>query len=136
MNFNLTGYELALIAGGFTVIGAMLGNWVSHRFSDYRDRRKERNEAADRLDSVLRKEREGPMPDTSIDFSEFIRVINGRELTRFDKCIEKYHQAKRNAEIVIPENNGPLIRISTGWYHDTNPIVSAIDNLREYTKRK
>jgi len=132
----LTPYQLALIAGGFTIIGALLGNWISHRFSDYRDRRKERNEAADRLDSVLRKEREGPMPKTSIDFSEFKRVLNGKELTRFNGCIEEYHQAKRNAEIVFPENNGPLIRISTGWYYDANPIVSAIDKLREFTKKK
>lgn len=136
MNFNLTAYELALIAGGFTIIGALLGNWVSHHFSDYRDRRKERNDAADTLDAVLRKEREGPLPETNIDFSEFRRVLKGRELASFDGCIEKYHQTKRNAEIVLPENNGPLARISTGWYHDANPIVLAIDELRKFTERK
>ena len=46
MNFNLTGYELALIAGGFGIIRALLGNWVGHRFTESRDRRKEFNDAA------------------------------------------------------------------------------------------
>jgi hypothetical protein len=49
----LTPYQLALIAGGFTILGALLGNWISHRFSDYRDRRKERNDAAAKFRSAF-----------------------------------------------------------------------------------
>ena len=37
MNFNLTAYELALIAGGFAIVGALLGNWISHLFTDIRN---------------------------------------------------------------------------------------------------
>lgn len=39
MNFNLTGYELALIAGGFTIIGALLDNLINHRLTDARNKK-------------------------------------------------------------------------------------------------
>ena len=76
------------------------------------------------------------MPTTNIDFSAFRRVLAGKELVRFDKCVEEYHQAKRNAEIVFPQKTEGFVRISSGWYHDVNPIVTEIDKLMKFTKRK
>ena len=64
MNFNLTVYDLALVAGGFTIVGALLGNWVSHRFSDYRDRRK---------NSMKRPKTFSSSSPTSIAISETLR---------------------------------------------------------------
>ena len=32
-DMNLSGYEFALIGGGFTIIGALLGQWMAYRFS-------------------------------------------------------------------------------------------------------
>ena len=131
--------ELGSFSFGFVAGGAVVGV-INHFLAKSRDTEtrtiKDFNEAADKLDAILRKERQGPMPETNLDFSELRRVIKGRELSRFDECVEKYHQAKRNAEIVFPENNGPLIRISTGWYHDANPIILVIDELRKFTERK
>jgi hypothetical protein len=36
---RLTYYHLALLAGGFTVIGALLGAWLNHYFSNWRNRK-------------------------------------------------------------------------------------------------
>jgi len=98
MNFNLSGYTIALIAGGFGIIGALLGNWASHRFSDHRDRRKEFNEAADALARILTKEKVRPIPSAHIDFFSFQRVIEGRKLRNFNRAIELYEKAKKEQE--------------------------------------
>ena len=30
---HLTAYEIALIGGGFTIVGALLGGWITYRFA-------------------------------------------------------------------------------------------------------
>ncbi len=45
----LTNYQIALIAGGFTIIGGLLGAWINHRLAQSRDkelRKKDRFDAA------------------------------------------------------------------------------------------
>lgn len=39
MNFNLTAYELALVAGGFTLAGALIGIWADHLLTDIRNKK-------------------------------------------------------------------------------------------------
>jgi len=34
---TLTAYQLAIIAGGFTLLGTLIGAWINHRFALYRD---------------------------------------------------------------------------------------------------
>jgi len=34
----LTNYQIALIAGGFTIIGGLLGAWINHRLAQSRDK--------------------------------------------------------------------------------------------------
>lgn len=98
------------------------------------------NEAADRLDAILRKERECPSPSTKIDFSEFRRVLKGKELTRFDSCVEEYETTVKNTQVEhYPSfENDPFIVIGSGHFnkHDKAPIIAAIDKLREFTERK
>ena len=133
--------ELGSFSFGFVAGGAVVGV-INHYLAKSRDIEsrsvKDFNEAADILDAILHKERHGPMPETNIDFSAFQRVLRQKnELIRFERYVEEYHQARKNAEIVFPENRGDLVRAgSTGWYHDANPIVLAIDKLLECTKRK
>jgi len=35
---TLTPYQLALIAGGFGIAGALLGAWINHRLARHRDK--------------------------------------------------------------------------------------------------
>lgn len=36
---NLSPYQIALLSGGFILLGAFIGNWISHYFTDYRNRK-------------------------------------------------------------------------------------------------
>ena len=145
MNFNLTAYELALIAGGFTTIGAMLGNWISHRFSDHRDRRKERNKVAEPLAEILRKEIRRPTPGSKIDFEPFRRVlksISRLELRRFDNAVEEYGKTKEEQKHNVGslsdfclEGDGRF-SVPSYYYHDDSSIKDAIDKLLKFTERK
>ncbi len=123
------GDGLAFAGGVATVIGIIIAVLINDRNNF--------NSAADILDAILRKERCGPHPFTNIDFSAFKRVLSKQENIRFDRCVEKYHQTKRNPEnIIYDKNNTDLTHPSCCWYHDANPIIEAIDELLEFTKRK
>lgn len=145
MNFNLTAYELALIAGGFTTTGAMLGNWISHRFSDHRDRRKERNEVSEPLAEILRKERSHPTPGSKIDLEPFRRVLNSisrLDLRRFNNAVEEYEKAKEEQKHNVGslsdfclEGDGRF-SVPTYYYHDDTSIKAALDKLLKFTERK
>lgn len=96
MNYNLTGYELALIAGGFGIVGALLGNWTSHRFTDYRDRRKEFNDAAAKFRS---------------EFTEIIKTIREShpgtrrfETTCFFQLFTSTYHAQYNALLLFKDH--------------------------------
>ncbi|SRR6266568_54519 len=133
----VTPYQLALIAGGFTILGALLGNWLSHYFSGNRDRRKEFNDAADILDAILRKERKYPSPSTIIDFSAFRRVLKDQKLSSFDICVEEYKTTIINAQIEhYPFEGEGFLVAGSGRFQDKAPIVAALDKLLEFTKRK
>lgn len=133
MNFNLTAYELALIAGGFTIIGALLGNWISHYFSGNRDKRKEFNEAAGIINTKLIAERNNASPfahgPTDIEFELFSHHLSFWKRGSFDSCVEKYKKTKIDNQ----RQNSETGEIS---YHDKDLIVSAVTELLEFTKRK
>jgi hypothetical protein len=56
-------------------------------------------------------------------------------LSRFDTCIEKYEKAKNDSAIKYDDENSIYGR-SSGTYQDPTSIISAIDELLEFTKRK
>lgn len=129
MNFNLTAYELALVAGGFTIIGALLGNWISHRFSDYRDRRKERNEAADELFAKLSREKNCIVAGNGIgeiEFEIFGRRLSCLKRSKYRKCVEAYKKAK--SENIRKESK-------RDFHIGTPAIKAAIDDLLKFTER-
>ena len=129
----ITPYKLALIAGGFTILGALLGNWLSHYFSGNRDRRKEFNEAAEVLNIKLIAERNNASPfahsPTDIEFELFSQRLPFWKKEGFDRYVNKYTKTKTDNE----RQNSETGEIS---YHDKAPIVSAVTELLKFTKRK
>lgn len=128
----LTPYQLALIAGGFAILGALLGNWISHRFSDYRDRRKEFNDAAEILFNKLSIEKTNVTAMYSIsriEFETFSRNLPFLKQRSFDKWVKEYYTAKKDNCVKSTKTGAVSIQNKT-------PIVERIDKLLEFTKRK
>jgi hypothetical protein len=129
----VTPYQLALIAGGFTLLGALLGNWLSHYFSGNRDRRKEFNEAAEVLNIKLIAERNNASPfahsPTDIEFELFSQHLPFWKRVSFDGCVKQYRKTKTDNQYTSSEYGD----IS---YHDKDLIVSAVTELLKFTKRK
>lgn len=129
----VTPYQLVLIAGGFTILGALLGNWLSHFFSGNRDRRKEFNEAAEILNKKLIAERNNVSPfahsPSDIEFELFSQHLSFWKRGCFDKCIKKYKTAKI-------DNQRQNSKTGEVFYHDTAPIFSAVTELLKFTKRR
>lgn len=124
------------------VVGTLIGAIASHFLTKSREAQNRHidvfNREADALAKVLREERESPHSSCMPDFSAFRRVLKNRELTKFDKGIEAYSSAKANAQLTIDQIlQGDAIRIS-GYssYIDPAPIIVAVDQLLEFTKRK
>jgi hypothetical protein len=116
-----------VISLGLALIGFYLSNTLN--------RRKDRNKAAAIIAAILRKERSGATPESRIDFSDFRRVLSGKELIRFDKHIEEYERAKKNSAVKFRETSD-LFVAGSGSYQDTTSIVEAIDKLLKFTDRK
>ena len=135
MPFEMGSFSLGFVAGGLVI---QLGNHLLAKSRDKESRDvKDFNAAADILAEFLIKERCGPMPATNFDFSAFRRVLKGKELREFDEAVAEYHGTRRNAEIIFPNDPGPLVRIGgTGFYRDVNPIVATIDKLLLFTTRR
>ena len=131
------------ITGGDISIGVitcgMIVGVVAHLLAGVRDKRvrniKDRNEAADIMAAILRKERSNPTPESRIDFSDFRRVLKGRELTSFDSCVEEYERAKKNTAVKFREEPDYIIA-GSGSYQNITSVVEAIDRLLKFTDRK
>lgn len=98
---TLTLYELALISGGFTFIGVLLGAWVTNHFAERRDRKNRiisaRSTAAVKLISVIARE----IADTGIDpepsrlsnietaIIEFKRYLTAEEQKQIEETWQK-----------------------------------------------
>lgn len=120
-------------------VGYLTRTLIDHRLAKSRDKEsrntKDFNEAADIMADVMRKERDFPSTESNIDFFAFRRVLSQNELSRFDRCIEKYKKAKVDSAIKYDDENSVYVR-SSGRYQDPTSIISAIDELLEFTKRK
>lgn len=130
--------ELGSFSFGFVAGGAVVGV-VNHFLAKSRDTElraaKDFNEAADIMAEMLRKERSCPCTESNIDFFAFRRVLSQKELSRFDRTIEKYEKAKENSAIKYDDENSIYCR-SSSRYQDPSSIISAIDELLEFTKRR
>jgi len=113
-------------------LGLLLGNWMAIG----RDKRKEFNEVAEPMAEALMQVRGFPCIDNTLDFFKFRRVLNRWELFWFDKYLEGYEEAKKNAKIYPPENNEFFAVIGSGRYHDPAQIIKSIDKLLKFTTRK
>jgi hypothetical protein len=134
MPIELGSFSLGSVAG--TIVGGIAGHYLTKvRDKEARDI-KDFNTAAEVLAGVLILERRGPMPTCNIDFSIFRRVLIGKELIDFDKCVEEYHRSISQAKIIYANDGGDLMRVGASWYQDANPIITEIDKLLEFTKRK
>lgn len=113
------------------MVGALLGAWASHRFSDSRDRRKELNEITEKIFIALTKEKANPAAMwniSEIDFAILRRRLPFWRRRSLDKYVKYYYGSKENNRHKNP--NGSVS------YHDTTSIVSAIDELLKFTDRR
>ena len=133
MPIEIGSFSLGVVAGGIAV------GIVNHYLAKSRvieDRAaKDFNAAADILAVTLTKEMESPNPHSNIDFYAFRRVLNKRELCSFDKCVEKYEKTKKDAVIDYTKPDG-IFPGGSEFYQDPTPIVSEINKLLKFTKRK
>lgn len=96
-------YELALIAGGFTLVGGLIGSFITHRLSMSRDKHRaisEINKAL--LDEVKSIEIAFHVSGPISDKSEWISILSRRKLgsvnfTAFKKTCTKQQQAELDA---------------------------------------
>jgi hypothetical protein len=119
----------------FSIVTLLLGFLIGNHLAIGRDRRKEFNAAADVMDGILTKERDILNPSSTIDFYAFRRVLNKSELSSFDKCLEKYEEAKKDAVINYSKPDG-IITGGSAYYQDPTPIMAEINKLLKFTKRK
>ena len=115
---NLSAFEIALIAGGFTIVGVLLGTIITYRFalrlSDIADKRlvgtKLREAFAPEL-ATLHYPPEGITIEWAVTeilkksfdkhytaVSEFRRFLSGKELTAFNKAWRTYYGYDDNDE--------------------------------------
>lgn len=140
MPIEVGSFSLGAVAGA--VVGSLVTAVAAHFLAKDRDAQNRHievfNREADALAKVLREERESPHSSCKPDFSAFRRVLKDRELAKFDKAVEAYSSAKANARLTIDQVlQGDVVRVSGhSSYVDPAPIVTAVDKLLEFTKRK
>ncbi len=119
-------FSFGVVAGGSVV--ALINHFLA-KSRDVESRQIEYfNYVAGALNSDLVKERGEPSPLTKIDFNPIKSAFDKRTLNSFDSCVAVYHRTRK-------EN---LKRDEYGgcYFHDTAPIVAAIDELLKFTVRK
>ncbi|MDD2541706.1 MAG: hypothetical protein PHH28_11775 [Desulfuromonadaceae bacterium] len=123
--------DLWLLGIAISLCLALIGFYLSNTLN----RRNDRNKAADIIAVILRKERINPTPESRIDFSDFRRVLKGRELTSFDSCVEEYERAKKNTAVKFREEPDYIIA-GSGSYQNITSVVEALDRLLKFIDRK
>jgi hypothetical protein len=133
MPIEIGSFSIGVVAGGIAV------GIINHYLAKSRvieDRAaKDFNAVADVLDKILTTERDSPSPRSNIDFYPFRRVLSKRDLISFDKCVEKYEKTKKDA-VVDYTKSDEIICGGYPFYQDPTPIISEIDKLLKFTKRK
>lgn len=121
---TLTLYQLALIAGGFTVLGVLLGAWLANYFAERRDDRNRiksvRSAAALKLLSVIAKQfadirrDQGTSHLTIVHAAllEFLPYLNTVEKQTMNDIWERYkhtEEVRDNVGFFMPESKKILI---------------------------
>lgn len=156
---NLTAYEIALISGGFTLVGTLLGGFITYRFAlrlaYINDKRlagtKLRETFADVL-STLRYPPEGitigfaipeilgeSFPKHDMAVKEFRHFISGTEYDYFNKAWQKYYDYSRSPTATTPdkaEHEKRFQKHDHGHYfskyhshNDSDGVKKAIENI-------
>lgn len=132
---RISPYHLALIAGGFTLVGGLVGALLNHYFSTHRDRRKEFNEAASIINEKLINELNNPSPfisgPTETEIEVFAQHLSTKDRHNFFKAIDEYNKARNESDVSSPEG---IIGIL--YYSDSSLIVDRIRKVMNFTKRR
>ena len=116
----------------WSVLTGLLGFYFGHRFSLFRDRRKEFNEIAEVLFIKLSAESNNITPMGGIgkiEFETFKRRLPMWERRGFDQCREEYQQTKN-------ENLCRSTKTGSVSFQNTASIAAAINKLLKFTKRR
>lgn len=109
-----------------------LGLFLGHRLTLGRDRRKEFNEIVQPIRDVLLKERESPTPysvsPSKIDADRLESVLHCWQRRAFRNSWLAYGKSKQ--EGVYQDSVGQC------FYQTTESVVSSIDKVLRYTRRK
>jgi len=156
---NLSAYEIVLIAGGFTIIGALIGTWATYRLSVRLVQRthdnaialmqiQEFNKAAANFRAVfvdeifhIRKNVE-PFFQRFGERREEIEIANEKAKIIFEAYLPAYMLSGFNAaweqyEKPYEENKITESPLSPEYYKELGNIrLSHINKLLEYAKRK
>jgi hypothetical protein len=120
-------------AAFWAIVGTLLGALLNHRFSLSRDRRKEFNEVAQRIRSILLKEHvdQSPYqkPISVEDVDLFLQLLWPWKRRGFNAALEKYGQAKKDAYMQEEEYGQAM-------YKDTAAIKMRVTKLITYTKMR
>jgi hypothetical protein len=107
---NLNPYEIALIAGGFTIIGTLLGGWITYRFAISLSRTNAKRDAGRKLRDAFAPELAALHPlqfNGGFNYAEMLRqafdrhnmaviefefYLFGKQLDRFKKAWNEYYE--------------------------------------------
>lgn len=114
------------------LVGFILGSW----FEIWRDKRKEFNEIADVVNQTLNRELESLKTANGVtkgpsdaDFEKLRRRLYWFNRRGFEKVLKNY-QANKSSE------NWDYNELNEPYYKDTEKIISSINTLLSYTKRR
>jgi hypothetical protein len=132
---RISQYHIGLIAGGFTLVGGLLGALLNHYFSTHRDRRKEFNAAASIINEKFINEQNNPSPltngPTETEIEVFALHLSTKDRHNFFKAIDEYNKVKNESDVSSPEG---IIGIL--YYSDPSLIVDKIRKVMNFTKRR
>jgi hypothetical protein len=119
----------------FSVFSGVMGFFLGHRFSLWRDRRKEFNEAAERLFESLLKESQIQQGSFSEDFAvtdyqieALRRHLDWWQVSSYDRCVKEYSES---------QSADNLTHTGLGCdFTDIDRFLKAIDALMAFTKRR
>jgi len=124
-----------IYSGIFGILTFLLGLFLGNRLAIGRDKRKEFNEIADEIYSVLLKKREGAEKGliwngpTKEQFAHLIRRASSVAKLSISKSIEKYNKA-------IDQNNISHDSYGQLFYSRPEEVTNAIDLLLQHVQRK
>jgi len=146
---NLTAYEIALIAGGFGIVGTLLGTWITYRFSNTLIHITEFNKAAAEFQcaflEAMQKLRDEPKADflnilntsTLLEHERaalrFKAFLSHKDQKRFENDWETYFSHRPH-----PGDRRFPIKTPVEWNNEENCkiFIKQIEKLLSYAKLK